>query len=320
MPLKPSPIFDDYWRFAYRRQEIFVQRQVLRQDVLSDDAIIRQHKFTNCYRVCDRVSQYLLSHVIYDGQTRSAADEFVRIVLFKLFNRIETWQFVVKMMGEPTMANFDAKRLAVLLTDYMAQGNKAYSAAYIMPSGKREFGSPVKHWNHLQLLDRMLNQSFEQRIWAETSLEGVYHLFLSQPGIGPFLAMQYATDIAYSDFSVAKESDFIVAGPGAKRGIAKCFQSTGTYSDSDVIRWMVDNQESEFERLELDFRYLKNRRLQLIDCQNLFCEVDKYCRVKYPDVVVGNTRIKQKYRGDPSPISFKFPPKWQSGLPMDDSD
>ena len=32
---------------------------------------------------------------------------------------------------------------------------------------------------------------------------------------------------------------------------------------------------------ELDFQNLWGRRLQLIDCQNLFCEVDKYSRV-YP--------------------------------------
>src|SRR5258707_9985183 len=42
----------------------------------------------------------------------------------------------------------------------------------------------------------------------------------------------------------------------------------------------------------------RSRRLQLIDCQNLFCEVDKYARVAHPNIAgrTGRTRIKQKFR------------------------
>src|SRR5262249_48644880 len=53
-------------------------------------------------------------------------------------------------------------------------------------------------------------------------------------------------------------------------------------------------------------------RLQLIDCQNLFCEVDKYARVRHPDVggASGRTRIKQRFRAHPDPIEYWYPPKW----------
>ena len=75
---------------------------------------------------------------------------------------------------------------------------------------------------------------------------------------------------------------------------------------------MTERQEEEFRRLGVKFRSLWGRPLQLIDCQNLFCEVDKYARVKYPKIqgITGRTRIKQKYRMNQKSIDYWFPPKW----------
>ena len=46
----------------------------------------REYKFTNTYRASDRVSQYLIRNVIYEG-AQSAEEVFFRTILFKLFNR-----------------------------------------------------------------------------------------------------------------------------------------------------------------------------------------------------------------------------------------
>jgi hypothetical protein len=75
---------------------------------------------------------------------------------------------------------------------------------------------------------------------------------------------------------------------------------------------MADRQEREFERLGLTFRSLFGRPLQLIDCQNLFCEVDKYSRVFHPDIEgrSGRTRIKQRFAPKAAPIQYWYPPKW----------
>jgi hypothetical protein len=69
----------------------------------------------------------------------------------------------------------------------------------------------------------------------------------------------------------------------------------------------------EFKRLGIDFRPLGDRPLQLIDCQNIFCEVDKYARVAHPDINgrSGRTRIKQKFVASSNKLSVWFPPKWE---------
>ena len=104
----------------------------------------------------------------------------------------------------------------------------------------------------------------------------------------------------------------LVAGPGARDGIRKVFGPDATGIEAAVIRYMAETQDEQFARLGLRFGGLRGRPLQLIDCQNLFCEVDKYARVAHPDVpgISGRTRIKQKFRTTGPLPSPWFPPKW----------
>jgi hypothetical protein len=85
---------------------------------------------------------------------------------------------------------------------------------------------------------------------------------------------------------------------------------------------MADAQEAQFARLGLGFDGLRGRRLQLIDCQNLFCEVDKYAQAVHPEIagISGRTRIKQAYRRDTAPLTAWFHPKWglNGTVPPDD--
>jgi hypothetical protein len=144
-------------------------------------------------------------------------------------------------------------------------------------------------------------------------LESVYTRLRSYPSLGRFLAFQFAIDLNYSPVMDASEDEFVVAGPGACDGIRKCFGRSAHGIEADVIRYMVDTQESHFARLGISFPGLFGRRLRLIDCQNLFCEVDKYARVAHPAVqgISGRSRIKQKFTPLAKPLGAFFPPKWR---------
>ena len=79
-----------------------------------------------------------------------------------------------------------------------------------------------------------------------------------------------------------------------------------------MIRLVAERQQVEFDRLDLPFRSLWGRPLQLIDSQNLFCEVDKYARVAHPEIagLSGRTRIKQVFQPNPTPVQYMYPSKW----------
>ncbi|MFA6312599.1 MAG: nucleotide kinase domain-containing protein [Sterolibacterium sp.] len=310
-PAKPTVVYDTYWKFAAERQEIFFKRLSGLQPHWTDDPILQAHKFTNAYRASDRVSQFLIQKVIYEGD-QSPAEVFFRTLLFKLFNKIETWNLLESKLGTITFSEYTFDRYDQILTQAMAKGTKIYSAAYIMPSGSKIFQTDRKHRAHLQLLSRMMDDELYHRIADARSMQESFRLLLSYPMIGDFLAYQFATDLNYSTLTDFSEMDFVVPGPGALNGIRKCFSSLGGLNEVDIIRVVADRQEDEFRRLGISFQTLWGRRLQLIDCQNLFCEVDKYSRVKHPEIVgvTQRTRIKQKFRITPTQIRFWYPPKW----------
>jgi hypothetical protein len=292
---------------------MFFRRLSTAQPPWTTDPILGEYKFTNAYRASDRVSQYLIRNVIYgEGRPTSVEEVFFRIMLFKLFNKIETWIELERTLGPPTYENYSFEHYDKVLTRALEKGSAIYSAAYIMPSGSGGLVLPRKHQNHLALLERMLADSVPQRLSDCRTMQRAFELMKSYPGLGDFLAYQYVTDINYSEITDFSEAEFVVPGPGALDGIQKCFVDRGGLNEPETIKFMMDRQEREFERLGLEFRSLWGRPLQLIDCQNLFCEVDKYARVKHPEIegLSGRSRIKQRFSPKASSITPWYPPKW----------
>jgi hypothetical protein len=312
-PAKTTIVYDSYWKFAALRQEAFFKRVNGVLYPWSGDQIINRYRFTNVYRASDRVSQYLIKNVIYrEGLPFSPQEVLFRILLFKLFNKIETWELLSSKMGAPTFEEYDFKKYDKVLSQAMVEGKTIYSAAYIMPSGKSFFGYERKHTNHLKLIEMMLKQETYDRLASVATMQEAFEIIKAFPGLGDFLAYQLLIDINYSEIINFSESEFVVAGPGAKGGISKCFADTGGLNEVEIIKLMTDRQEYEFERLGLPFKTLWGRSLQLIDCQNVFCEVDKYARVKHPDIKGNSDRvkIKQMFKMNSKPIELWFPPKW----------
>ncbi len=282
----------------------------------TDDSILSSYRFTNAYRVADRVSQYLIDQVQYRSDRSQAPGEiFFRTMLFKIFNRIETWELLEREHGSLSWQAADLDAICASLDRAMQRGCRIYSAAYIMPAPR--FGQVRKHANHIALLRAMMEEGLPSRIERAKSLAEVYHLLLPWQGLGSFLAFQYAIDLNYSEMLEFEESSFVVAGPGAIDGISKCFASTNGISAEEIIHLMADIQEYEFSRLGIEFRGLFGRRLQPIDCQNLFCEISKYARLAHPDVtgISGRKRIKQGYTGDGTIPRPSFPPRWGLKVP-----
>ena len=307
--LEPTPVFDTYWRFAAARQALYEARLSGQAAPWTSDPILRRHRFTNCYRAADRVSQFLISQVIYAG-SQEPEEVVFRTLLFKVFNRIPTWQRLKANFGEVSWREYDFGRYDRVLSDAFGSGERLYSAAYVIPPPA--LGEERKHANHLRLLELMMSTGVTGKVSSAGSLRAAFEVLLSYPAIGSFLAYQYLIDLNYSPVLDYDEMEFVVPGPGARDGIRKCFGRAANGIESDIIRYMADYQEEHFARLGLQFDGLRGRSLQLIDCQNLFCEVDKYARVAHPDIqgISGRTRIKQSFHPVAEPVPAWFPPKW----------
>jgi hypothetical protein len=153
------------------------------------------------------------------------------------------------------------------------------------------------------------------KLQAARSYAEAFRVLRSYPLHGQsFIPMQHLTDINYSEVIDFSENDLIFAGPGALDGIRKCF---GVYPNQAqaalLIQACVDEQEELFRHFDLEPVTLFGRRLHAIDCQNLFCEIDKFARKAHPQFTLpgGRSAIKQTLKpSGPLPKPF-FPPKWR---------
>ncbi len=311
--IKPKEeIFQYYFYFIQERMNIFWNKYDRIYPWTSDE-ILKVHKFTNVYRAMDRVSQYLIRNVIYNENTFTNEDVLLRILVFKIFNKPETWEYIENRVGVITLKNFDLDRINKALLE-LKQVKPIFNNAYMMTGTHSLYNHlDFKHEKWLEMVKKeMIGKYILKKIIDSKSLSEVYSLLRGCSFIGDFLAYQYAIDMNYSNVINFSENSFVKAGIGAVRGIKKCFEPLGQqYSYEDAIRYTQDNFDKYLHKFDIsEFKPLFGREPTLIDLQNCFCETDKYLRARIPELQIDNKRIKQKYKETKKSIELFFPPKW----------
>jgi len=325
---KPNDNFVYYLYWICERMNIFWKRKEGGVSPYSNDPILNEYKFTNVYRCLDRASQYLLKDVIYNNKTYSKKDMFFRILLFKHFNLPFTWKMLMEEFGDLTLdTGFD--NISNFLSIKQDEGHKIYSNAYmltasfmrnekIMSKYNIKAGSK-KHEAYMKIFETGIfgNGLIDDMIESE-SCEELFNKFESVITVGKFLAMQYSVDMGYSPLFNFKD-DFIIAGPGAEKGILRTFDKEGKPDFAEIIKWVSENFKDLIEQysikfdIPLLFRELPNHPMQLIDIQNCFCETDKYLRgsgIETEGVKISGSRIKNYFVESKNKIDYVFPPKW----------
>jgi alpha-glutamyl/putrescinyl thymine pyrophosphorylase clade 1 len=310
MKLSPVPrqgAYELYWYFASERQRAFECRIAGKSWPWTDDPILQTYKFCNVYRAADRVSQYMISKVCYHNEPCTPEDRLFQIVAFRTFSKIETWRSVRAFLGRyPTLDDLGDGSFTKALDHAKQKNGKLYTGAFIL-CATDAYGRSLKHLNHVELFRHMfLHDTLGKRLLAAKLLQEVYELLHGYPLMGDFMSYQTAIDLNYSDLIDFSENEFTRPGPGALRGIRKCFENLGGYTPTEVVMWMVEHQEREFARFGLSFNGLWGRPLHAIDCQGLFCETDKYCREAAPELASARKRIKARFSVTSEPIQLFF--------------
>ena len=316
-PAIRNRVYAAFWRYAAERQRIFHRRLRGEAAPWTTDSILETYKFCNVYRATDRVSQYLIRQVIYSDEMTGlpAEDVFLRVILFRLFSKPSTWQYLEKATGGLRRRTLDIQMIGDGL-EALRQVQPIYTSAFIL-CAHDAYGHDRKHRNHLALVSEMFKPGRLGRSLAKAkSLREVYGALSRWPMLGPFMSYQLAVDLNYTAHLDFSEDDFTMPGPGALRGIRKVFSDLGDRRPADIIMSMVDLQEVEFDRFGLEWSNLFGRRLHAIDVQGLFCEVDKYSRVAFPDLTSNRVRIKHRFAPSTEPLAIYFPPKWGLDEPI----
>src|ERR1700677_1494583 len=121
--MEPTEVFDTYWRFAAERQSVNDRRLAGEPGPWTQDPGIRTYRFTKAYRATDRVSQYLIREILYrEDRSQATREVFFRAMLFKLFNKIETWEAIERKLGPVTFEDVDFDAISAVLDDVRRQG------------------------------------------------------------------------------------------------------------------------------------------------------------------------------------------------------
>lgn len=324
----PNDLFTWYLYWICERMDIFWRKYSGYRKPWTEDKILQEFKFCNVYRCLDRVSQYLLSHVIYNGKQYEPEDIFFRILLFKHFNKVETWELLEKEFGDITYET-GLENIARFLDECIDQGIAIYGNAYIINCFFYQYpeyshiAGMSKHRAHFLIYEDEIFQNGHLYDFLEAkSLEELFGVFRKMKIYGDFTAQQYAIDLNYSTLFNFDENDFVITGPGNIRGIERTFEDARGCDYVGVIKWVHENFEELMSKFEketgMEFKPLPNRLPTLIDLQNCFCETDKFLRgmgIETPGVKVKGQRIKHTYSPNRERIEYVFPEKWGVIMP-----
>lgn len=271
-----------FWYYTWERMNVWHNRFILKLPrPWTKDEIIDKYSFTNTYRELDKTTIWYHKH-IGNTKIRSKKDIVFGTFIHRLFNNIENMEKILHLTEVKT---FDEQEMFNVLNKARKNGENIWCKVH-MTTGVRFKGSDDRLENIIYLI-KLIHDEINDiygRIKNSTSLEDLYNNTRRVNGFGPFLGYQYILDMVNSgvcDFSL---DDFVVAGPGCKRGIRHVFPNALEITFENAMHYMRERQHFYFEKYNYDFKYCealggKEKGLHLGNIENQFCEYSKYYRV-----------------------------------------
>jgi hypothetical protein len=284
LQLRPTEGFDQLWHWVKERHAIYTARREGKPSPWTTDSLLSQYKFTNVFREIDRESQACIRIANSGASLESFEEQFFRTILFKTFNLDSTWQLLTRGLNEePRLKNCDLERYCWILstTTTTIYSNASYGAYPQYDSEWKAIGltrekSAEKY--HLRVVQMMIERGIPAKALAAQSLDEIAALLQSFPRIGDFKAGQFALDLNYGQYLRLPVDDFVIAGPGARNGIGRCFSAHGQRYD-EVIRLVCQYQdECSLAAVGETVPRLQSRAPAPMTVQNWFCEISKYLR------------------------------------------
>jgi len=294
---------DLFWRFINERQLVWYRRVVEGASFpWSDDEILNKYRFTNVYRELDPGTQYAIQEILEVNAPKP--DKIFNIMMYRLIGRQETHS----NLDFQYLDSFDPGSFERSLKHRRDVENKpVFTGAYLV-SGYNHMGSSDKVENITAIFDRLSSDEdvFDQLLSAP-DMKHAYEVIKSKSGFGNFLAYQVLVDLLYpldcyngGSILPFSHDEWSSPGPGAKKGLNELVNGFDGYSKLDVMRWLRENQAQEFDRLDIDFPYLKTKNggqldLSLANIQNCLCEFYKYHKI-----LNANGRARRCFRNEES--------------------
>lgn len=278
--------------FVWEREAIRLARENGHVAPWTKDPVLARYKFTNIRRRDDRVSRWVIEHII------KPREHSPHLWFMLLIARLINWPPTLQRLIDDgilfrTADDFEPVEFSRSIENFKAQGNKAYTGAYMVYPTKMDPGG-VKSLaiaRHIIAPARELGETVQGIISGDRpSIADVVSVLSSGFGISTFIAGQVAADLTYCaqlDDAVDLYS-YAPIGPGSQRGLNYLLgrKPFATWQQDAFNGWLIRINDDIKKELQIE-------DLTLHDVQNVMCEYSKYCRV-----VLGEGTPKTVYRSE----------------------
>ena len=247
-------------RWIVDRYNVHIRKDVQKLPApWTDNPVIQEYRFTNVRREHDKETRWVIENVCNAQMTE--ANKWLNIILFRMINKSETcknfmpinfdsvdWQNIVKytMSLDP--------EYSVFTSAFYTSGLKRISAqkcGHLTAFKDKEHGVPPLISVIQYCKELYDNGELIYNLGHCVSAQQVFQALQSVPGIGYFLAYQIFVDMTYCPESLWSENEFVVAGPGARRGLDLVFGDRDGMTYEEALFWLRDNWKSICDWLRL---------------------------------------------------------------------
>lgn len=205
--------------FACERMAAFFARQ-RGERYCSKFNTISLHRYTNPYRILDRVSQALVSKITLNDEYSLIEKAFL-CYLFRVANKPETYDKILRALGtELDLSRCTDEEYLNTLVPLIrnAVGNiegPVFRNAY-------RKNTRISFFEYYDCIKMFALPDFVRAFNAAQNLSEYFALMMAQPNFGHFLSYQLALDWNYCR-TQPFEIDFVVPGPGTRKGCSIVF-------------------------------------------------------------------------------------------------
>ena len=300
-----------FYDFVTERYRIHIRKDFLKQKApWTNNPILLQYKFCNIRREHDRQSQYLIKN-ISTNPCLSLEDKIVNSFYFRAWNNWDT----MKDLGGPWPAkclySSQMKEQVRPIYQQLAAEDpdrKWWSSAYNQGGTKQAWRYPdpnekINKEDDIPLRVFHIGPWLKEHNTIEKLLSAndqkvAFEAIKEIQGFADFLAYQIFVDLTYIAEFPFSENEFVVAGPGCRKGLDKLFDDYDGLTLEEALFWLADNIDEIFNevhppfwagRLFVDLPQ-EDRFFSVMCLENCMCEFCKYIRT-----IEGNGRPRVKY-------------------------
>lgn len=288
-------VLDIFKRYVSERYKIHLLKDVQGKPFpWTNNRILSQYRFTNVRREQDKNSKYLLKMMKEHGNMLTY-NMFCNIVLFRLFNKIETMEC---LGGWVDFENYDSNQVRERLLS-VPEDFTYHTNAYMCSGMKKEFNryfpeEDMRVMNIPNVVEHFGNDIY-QDVCSASSPQDVIDAFKAVNGINNFIAYQIFVDLTYLDNFPWSENEFVLSGPGCSKGLNYLFRNKDGLTDEELLFWLRDNCPitREWCREHMTDLPMEDRYMNVMSLENCMCELSKYMKT-----YLGVGRPRNRYKID----------------------